>query len=66
MKFVLKNILVIEHEAVVALDIIQNFSKNGYNIVAHALSLTFILRNLKKFEETDIIGSIGKVGGLLF
>ena len=55
MKFLQRNILIIESEAIVALDIILNFSNNGYNIIAHVSSLGEVLKNLKNFEETDII-----------
>ncbi len=55
MKGVKKNILIIEHEAIIALDIKRRFENHGYNIVSTTSSLEDTLKDLQKLRNVNLI-----------
>jgi len=50
-----KNVLIIEHEIIVALDLKKRFEDNGYNIIGTRPSLKETLITLKTFKDVDLI-----------
>jgi len=55
MKRTKRNILIIEHEAIVALDIKRHFENHGYNVVSTISSLEVTLENLQNLRNIDLI-----------
>ena len=50
-----KNILIIEHEIIIALDLKKRFEDQGYNIIGTTSSLKETLITLKLFKDVDLI-----------
>lgn len=50
-----KNVLIIEHEIIIALDLKKRFENHGYNIIGTRSSLKETLINLKTFKNVDLI-----------
>ena len=55
MKIQKKNVLIIEHEIIIALDLKRRFELHGYNIIGTKSSLKDTLINMKTFKEVDLI-----------
>jgi DNA-binding NtrC family response regulator len=50
-----KNVLIIEHEVIIALDLKKRFEDHGYNIIGTRSSLKDTLIILKNFKDVDLI-----------
>jgi len=55
MNFKNKNILIIENEAVIALDIKNIFLNKGYNVVGITTSLNETIEKMRNFKNTNLI-----------
>jgi len=50
-----KNVLIIEHEAIIALDVKKRLENHGYNIIGLISTLDETLKNLKNLKDVDLI-----------
>lgn len=50
-----KKILIIEHDAIIALDLKRNFEKNGFQVAGVNFSLKEALGKMKSFKKVDLI-----------
>ncbi len=50
-----KNILIIEHDAIIALDLKRNFEKNGFQVAGVNFTLKEALEKMKSFKNLDLI-----------
>ena len=50
-----KNVLIIEHEAIIALDIKKRFEKEGHNVVGISSSFRETLGNIRNYKNVDLI-----------
>ena len=50
-----KNVLIIEHEAIIALDIKRKFQMEGFNVLGMTTSLHDTIERIKNIEDIDLI-----------
>jgi DNA-binding response OmpR family regulator len=50
-----RNILIIENDAIIALDIKKRFEDMGFNVIGSPSTFRDLLGNLKKFKNVDLI-----------
>jgi len=50
-----RNILIIENDAIIALDIKKRFEEMGFNIIGITPSFCDMLKNLKTYKDVDLI-----------